>query len=144
MSDDHSDPADMTNDGEVELNLPREVVEEQVLPREDIQKPPGAINPGTIAIGQEERHRFEPPNGARSKWPRHGLPLPSILEPRSPVTTANVGGSGADRPGPDFFRSFNERRQSAGVETPTRVGGLRKEPGFPGPRWTTAGRWDTV
>ena len=27
----------------------------------------------------------------------------SILEPRSPVTTANVGGSGADRPGPDFF-----------------------------------------
>ena len=144
MSDDHSDvgvsaeheadAVDMTNDGEVELNLPREVVEEQVRPREDIRKPPGAINPGTIAIGQEERHRFEPPNGARSKWPRHGLPLPSILEPRSPVTgaTANVGGSGADRPGPDFFRSFNKRRQSAGVETPTRVD-LERNRDFPGP-----------
>ena len=74
MSDDHSDPADMTNDGEVELNLPREVVEEQVLPREDIRKPPGAINPGTIAIGQEERHRFEPPNGARSNGPDTNCP----------------------------------------------------------------------
>ena len=68
MSDDHSDPADMTNDGEVELNLPREVVEEQVLPREDIR----------------------------------------------------------------FFRSFNERRQSAGVETPTRVD-LERNRDFPGP-----------
>ena len=59
----------MTDDGEVELNLSRETVEEQIRTSEDIRKPPGAINPGTMALDQEERHRFEPPNGARSKWP---------------------------------------------------------------------------
>ena len=64
MSDDHSDvgaseeheadPVDMTDDGEVELNLPWDVVEQQVRPREDIRKPPGAINLGTMVLGQEE------------------------------------------------------------------------------------------
>ena len=53
MSDDHSDvgaseeheadPVDMTDDGEVELNLPREVVEEQVRPCEEIRKPLGPL-----------------------------------------------------------------------------------------------------
>ena len=109
MSDDHSDGdgsgghavdlVDATEDMEIELNLPREVDEVQDRPREDIRKPPGAITPGEAALGQEERDRFEPPNGARSKWPRYGLPIPSILEPRSPVmgATANLGGSGVDR-----------------------------------------------
>ena len=110
----------MTDDGEVELNLPWEVVEEQVQSREDIRKPPGVINPGTMALGQEEQYRFEPLHGARSKWPRHGLPLQSILEPRSPGMgdSANVGESGADRrrfgaPGL-IFSEFQQRRQSAG------------------------------
>ena len=101
-------------------------MEEQVRPREDIRKPPGAINPSTIAIGQEEQHWFEPPNGARSKWPRHGLPLPS------PVTgaTANVGGSGADRPGPDFFVVSTSADRV--LESPTRVD-LERNRDFPGP-----------
>ena len=80
MSDDHSDVgateheadhADMTDDGEVELNLPRETVEEQIRTSEDIRKLPGAIDPGALALDQEEQHRFEP----RSKWPRYGRPL---------------------------------------------------------------------
>ena len=57
-----ADHADMTDD---ELNLPRETEEEQIRTSEDIRKLPGAINPGTMALDQEERHRFEPPNGAR-------------------------------------------------------------------------------
>ena len=96
MSDDHSDGegsggheadlVDTTEDMKIELHLPREVDVEQDRPREDIRKPPGAVAPGETALGQEERHRFEPLNGDRSKWPRHGLPLPIISEPRSPVT----------------------------------------------------------
>ena len=134
MSDDHSnvgaseeheaDPAGMTDDGEVELKLPQEVVEEQVRPREDIRKPTRAINPGMMALDQEERHRFEPPNGARSKWPRHGLPLPRIRSP-----------------GSDLFGTPTAPTECRGRDT--HVGGLRKEPGFPGLRWTLAGRWDT-
>ena len=150
MSDDYSDVgasekheadhANMTDDGDVELNLPLEVlVEEQVRTREDIRKPPGAINPGVMALDTEERHRFEPPNVARSKWPRHRLPNPSILEPRSPGTgaTANVGESGANRrgfglrsPRSDFFGT-QQRRQSGGVETPSRVD-LKRKLDFPG------------
>ena len=56
-----------------------------------------AVAPSEVDLGQEEQHRFESPNALspRLKWPRHGLPLPIILEPRSsPVmgATANVGG----------------------------------------------------
>ena len=73
MSDDHSDVgameheadhADITDDGEVELNLPQETVEEQIRTSEDIRKLPGAINPGTMALDLEARHRFESRNGA--------------------------------------------------------------------------------
>ena len=66
MSDDHSDvgageerkadPGNVTDDGEVELNLPREVMEEQDRPREDIREYPGATASGTTAMSQEERH----------------------------------------------------------------------------------------
>ena len=35
-----------------------------------------------------------------------------------------------------FFRNSNS--------ADTHAGGLRKEPGFRGPRWTAAGRWDTT
>ena len=53
-----TDPVDVTDDGEVE----------QVLPLEDIRESPGATASGMTVIGQEERHRFELPNGVRSKW----------------------------------------------------------------------------
>ena len=135
-TDHESDHADMTDDGEVVLNLPQETVEQQIRTSEDIRKLPGANDQGARALDQEERHRFEPPNGARSKWPRHRLPLSSILEPRSP------GEFGADRlgfgvPGP-FVSELQQRRQGAGIVSPMRV-----VPGFPGFRWTAARRWGT-
>ena len=34
---------------------------------------------GAVDLNQQEQHQFEPPNGARSKWPRHDLPLPDFL-----------------------------------------------------------------
>ena len=49
-----TDPGDMTEDGEVELNLPREGGEEQGRPREDIRESPGATASGTSATSQEE------------------------------------------------------------------------------------------
>ena len=130
MSDNHSDmgageehetdPVDVTDDGEVELNLPREVMEEQ-----DHSGISGATASGATMISQEERHRFEPPNGARPKWSRHTLPLLSMEEPRDAAmgATANVCGFGADRDGSPspIFPMFQQRRQNAGVATPTRV-----------------------
>ena len=101
MSDNHSggddsvgheaDIVDTTEDMEVELCLPLEVDMEQDQPHEDIRTSSGAAAPSEV-----EQHRFEPPERARPKWPRHGLPLPIILEPRSPVTGAmtNLGGPG--------------------------------------------------
>ena len=60
MSDDHADGegsgghevdlVDVTEDMEIELNLPGEV-EVQDRPREDIRKPPGAVSPGEAAPG---------------------------------------------------------------------------------------------
>ena len=77
MSDGHSDAGggdehdtdsgDMTDDGEVELNLPRKDAMERDLPGEDVRDLPGATASGTSVTNQEERHRLEPPNGARSK-----------------------------------------------------------------------------
>ena len=87
---------------------------------------------------QEERHRFEPLDGARSKWPRHGLPLPSIVEPRSPLTgdTANLGGSEVDRRGlvvtAPNFPEHTQRRRNAGVKTPTWID-LESDRDLPGP-----------
>ena len=95
-----ADHADMTDDKEVELNLPREIVEEQIRTSEDIQKLPGAIDPGAMALDQEEQHWFEPLNRARLKGPRHGLPLPSILWP-----AISVGYAGLLRTMPDYFRT---------------------------------------
>ena len=109
---------------------------EQDRPREDIRKPPGAVAPGEAALGQEEWHRFEPPNGARSKWSRHSLSLPIISEPRSPVTMANLGGSGVDLRGlgatAPIFPELTQRRWNAGIKTPTRVE-LERDLEFPGP-----------
>ena len=88
--------------------------------------------------GREEQCRFEPPNGARPKWPRHGLPLLIIFEPRSPVTgaTANLGGPGVGlrRLGATAptYPEFTQRRRNAGIKTPTQVE-LERDLGLPGP-----------
>ena len=78
MSDGHSDAGageerdadsgDMTDDGEVELNLSREDAVERDPPGEDVRDLPGATVSGTLVTNQEERYRLEPPNGARPKW----------------------------------------------------------------------------
>ena len=58
MSDDHSDAGATEHEADhAELNLPRETVEEQIRTSEDIRKLPGAIDPGALALDQEEQHR---------------------------------------------------------------------------------------
>ena len=69
MSDNHSDvgaeeereadPGNVSDDGEVELNLPREVMEEQDRPREDIRESPGATASSTTAMSQEENTGYK-------------------------------------------------------------------------------------
>ena len=148
MSDDHSggegsvgleaDFVDTTEDIEIGLRLPREVDTEQDRHSEDIRNPSGAVAPSEVALGQEERPRFEPPNGARSKWPRHGMPLPIISKPRSPVrgATANLGGPQVSlrRLGEtaQIFPELTQRRRESGIKTPTWVE-LVRDLGFPGP-----------
>ena len=111
MSDGHSDArdteerdmdsGDRTDDGEVELNLPREDAMEQDLSGEDVRDLPGDTASGTSVTNQEERYRLERPNGARLKWTRPGLPLSVIEEPRSPGARATVG---VDGPGMNGVR----------------------------------------
>ena len=84
MSDDYSegegsvgpdaDFVDATADTEVELPLEGDMKQDQ--PREDVPTYSGAVDPGLGDLGQDEQRRFEPPNGAKLKWPRHGLSLP--------------------------------------------------------------------
>ena len=67
--------------------------------REDVPTYSGAVDPDVVDLGQDEQCRFEPPNGAKPKWPRHWLPLPIILEPRRQLlgATAQPVESGAGR-----------------------------------------------
>ena len=123
MSDDHSDVgameheadhADMTDDGEVKL----------VWTSEDIRKPPGAINPGTMALD-------------RVFW---SLVVQGWELRRIWVNPERIGEDLESRV------RFFFRAPTAPTECQDRVthaGGLRKAPGFPGLRWTAAGRWDT-
>ena len=62
------DFGDMTDDGEVELNLPLEDAVERDPPGEDVWDLPGATASGTSVTNQEELYRLAPPNGARPKW----------------------------------------------------------------------------
>ena len=89
MSEGHSedeerdiDFEDITDDEEVELNLPREGAVERDPPGEDVRDLPTATASGASVTKQEELYRLEPPNGARPKWNRPGRPLPVIEEPR--------------------------------------------------------------
>ena len=94
-----ADFVDATADTEVDLRLPLEVDMKPVQLQEDVPAYSGAVDLSTVDLGQEERRRFEPTNGAKYKWPRHGLPLPIITAPRSPVpgTMTHLIGSGAGR-----------------------------------------------
>ena len=58
-----TDFGDMTDDGEVELNLPREDAVERDPPGEDVRDLPGATTSGTSATNQEELYRLEPRMG---------------------------------------------------------------------------------
>ena len=84
----------MTDDGEVELNLPREDAIEWDPPREDVRIYRGHPASGESLTNQEEWYRLEPPNGARPKWTRPGRPLPVIEELRSPGAGATLGVDG--------------------------------------------------
>ena len=90
---------DVTVETEVELRLPMEVDMKPDQPREDVPTFPGDVDPDVVDLGQDVQCRFEPPSGARPKWPGHRLPLPRILEPRRPLSGATVqlAGSGDGR-----------------------------------------------
>ena len=55
---------DVTDDGEVQLNLPREEDMERNLPGEDVRDLPGVTTSGASVINQEERYRLEPRMGS--------------------------------------------------------------------------------
>ena len=90
-----ADFVDPTADMEMELRLLLEVDMKPDQLREDVPACSGAVDPADL--GQDEQRWFDPPNGAKPKWPRHGLLLPIIMELRSPVpgATAQLVGSGA-------------------------------------------------
>ena len=76
-----TDFGDMTDDGEVELNLPREDAVERDPPGEDVRDLLGATASWTSVTNQEELYRLEPPNGpvrvghfrlSRAPWSRGG------------------------------------------------------------------------
>ena len=72
---------DASSESGVELCLPPEVdmVPEQI--RREVPNYPGVDDLDAVGPDPEKQRQFEPPNGARQKWARHGLPLPSAPEP---------------------------------------------------------------
>ena len=78
-----ADFVDVTIETEVELRLPLEVDMKPDQPCEDVPTYSGAVDLDAVDFGQDEHRRFEPPSGAKPKWPRHRLPLPIILEPQN-------------------------------------------------------------
>ena len=91
-----ADFLDATAETEVELRLPPAVDRTPDQPPEDVLTYPGAVDPEAVDLDQDMQRRFEPLRRAKPKWPRHGLPLPSILEPRgqSSGAVASLVGSG--------------------------------------------------
>ena len=155
MSDGHSDAetgeerdrdfGGMTDDGEVELNFPREDATERDPPGEDVPDSPGATASGTSVTKQDELYRLEPPNEARPKWTRQGRPIPLIKDPRSPgagatvvvdVPETNGGGMSVLAP---TLPPLRQDRQSAGMATPTQVDTDRLG-GFRGPEGRLPGK----
>ena len=121
-----ADFVDATAETEVELRLPLEVDMKPDQHREDVPTYSGAVDLDVVDFGQDEQRRFEPPSGAKPKWPRHGLPLPIILEPHrqpSGATTQLVGsGDGRRRQGLAnlAYPGLTQLRQNAGIKTPVR------------------------
>ena len=74
-----ADFVDASADTEVDVRLPLEVDRRSDPLQKDARTSPGVADEGAVDLNQQEQHRFEPPNGARSKWPRHELPLPNFL-----------------------------------------------------------------
>ena len=112
---------DASSDTEVDVRLPLEVDRQSDPLQKDVRTSSGVADEGAVDLSQQEQHRFETPNGARSKWPRHDLPLPNFL------------GSETDRlrPGVVYptYPGIAKRRQIARALSPNREGGT----GFPGP-----------
>ena len=148
MSDGHSDVGageerdidfgNKTDDGEVELNLPREDAMEQDPPGEDVRDLPGSTASGASVTNQQERYRLEPLNGAQPKWTHPGLPLPVIEEHHSPGSGATVDMYG---PGMNW----------GGMRVPTQCRGgdaheygRRQTWGLPGPGGTAAWQGYTI
>ena len=85
MSGDYSDgegsvghEADFV-DTEVDLHLPPEVDMKPDQLREDVPAYSGAVDPANL--GQEEHHRFEPPNGPNLNDPDMDCPCLSLRNP---------------------------------------------------------------
>ena len=85
-----ADFVDAAADTEVDMHLPLEVDWRPDSPWKHVGTTSGAADQEAVDLGQGEQRRFEPPNGARSKWPQHGLLLPVITEHRSPVPGATA------------------------------------------------------
>ena len=102
--------------------------------REDIQTHLGAVALSAVDLGQEEQRRFEPPNRANPKWPRHGLLLPRRQPPRAAV---HVAGHGTTRRRQGVAKStypgLAQRRQRAGIRMPTGFNFEKKTPGLKSP-----------
>ena len=82
--DEHSvrheaDFVDASADTEVDVRLPLEVDRRSEPLQKDVRISSGVADEGAVDLNQQEQHRFEPQNGARSKWPRHDLPVPNFL-----------------------------------------------------------------
>ena len=81
---------DATAETEVELRLPLEVDMEPDRIRKDVPIYPGAVDLDVVGPDPETQCRFGPPNGAKPKWARYGLPLPRTPEPRRQLPAAGA------------------------------------------------------
>ena len=102
---------DATAETEVELRLPPDVEMEPDRIRKDVPIYPGAVDLDAVNPDPETHRQFGPPNGAKPKWPRHGLPLPRTSEPHR-----QLPGAGAQPVG------FGYGRHTFGMSSPTYPG----------------------
>ena len=114
-----SDFVDASADTEVDVRLTLEVDRRSDPLQKDVRIPSGVTEEGAVDLNQQKQHRFEPPNGAGSKWPRHDLPLPNFL------------GSETDRLRPEVvdptYPGISKCQQIAEVLSPTH----QQQPGTP-------------
>ena len=105
-------------DATTELHLP--VEPDQI--REDVPIYPGAVDLNAGNPNLETQRQFAPPNGAKTKWPRHGLPLPRTPEPCRKVLGAGArpvgSGDGRRKFGMSntSYPGLAQRRPNAGIQ----------------------------